>query len=78
MPIVYLTEQYTKSYGVKIENNELVKAQKFKNIFDKENMMLCVKPLEIFLCKCDVTDVLIKLGSLDKAVFSGKTILLIM
>ena len=76
MPIVYVTEHDTKSYGVKIENNELVKVQKLKKLFDKENNLLCVKPLEKFLDKCDVTNMLIKLGSLDKSVFSGNTILL--
>ena len=30
MPIVYLTEHDAKSYGVKVENNELVKVQIFK------------------------------------------------
>ena len=76
MPIVYLTEHDTKSYGVKIENNELVKAQKFKNIFDQENNISCVRPLEKFLGKCNGTNMLIKLGSFDKSVFSGNTILL--
>ena len=40
MPIVYFTELDTKSHGVKIENNELVKVQKVKNIFDEENNIL--------------------------------------
>ena len=43
MPIIHLTEQDTKSYGVKIENNELVEVQKFENIYDDENNIVCVK-----------------------------------
>ena len=45
MPIIFLIEQDTKSYGVKIENIELVIVQKLKKIFVKGNNILCVEPL---------------------------------
>ena len=48
MPIVYLTEHDTKSYGVKIENIELVIVQKLKNIFVEKNNIILVKPLNFF------------------------------
>ena len=48
MPIISLTEHDTKSYGVKIEDDELVIVQKYRKIFDKENKILCVKPSKIF------------------------------
>ena len=76
MPVVPLTEYDTKCYAVKIENKDLVKVQKFKNTFDNENNILCVKPLEIFLGKCDVCNMLSRVGALDKSVFNGNTILL--
>ena len=76
MPILFLTEHDTKSYGLKIENNELVKVQTFENIYDDENNILCVKPLETLLGKCEVCNMLLRLGALDKSVINGKTILL--
>ena len=76
MTILSLTERDTKSYGVKNENDELVIVQNFKNIFDRENNILCVKTSKLFLGKCDATNMLIKFGSLDKSVFSGVIILL--
>ena len=76
MLLIYLTEHGTEPYGVKIEKFELVKIQKLKIIYKDEKNILCVKPLETFLGKCDVTKMLIKLGSLDKSVFNGyKTLL---
>ena len=76
MPVISLTEYDTKCYGVKIENKDLVKVQKYKNVFDNENNILCVKPLEKFWGKCDVCNMLSKEGVLDKAVINGNTILL--
>ena len=76
MPIIFLTKHDTKCYGVKIENNELVKVEKLTIIYDDGNNILCVKPLETFLGKCDVTNMLINIGRLDKSVFNGNTILL--
>ena len=48
MPFIYLTEHDKKSYGVKIENNELVKVQKFEKIYDNENNIVFVKPWKHF------------------------------
>ena len=48
MPVISLTKYDTICYGVIIENNDLVKVQKLKNIYDNENNILCVKPLETF------------------------------
>ena len=76
MPTIYLTTHDTKSFGVKIENKEVVKVQKFENLYNDENNILCVKPSEKVLGKCDVTNMLIKLGNLDKSIFSGSTFLL--
>ena len=76
MPVTYFTEHDTKSHRVKIENNGLVKVQKFINIYDDENNILSTKPLKIFLGKCDVINMLMKLGNLDKSLFSRNTILL--
>ena len=71
MPVISLTEYETKCYGVKIENKDLVKVQKFKNIFDNENNIFCVKPLKTFLGKCDVCNMLTRAGVLDKLVVNG-------
>ena len=38
--------------------------------------MLCIKPLETFLGKCDVCNMLSKEGASDKSVFNGNSILL--
>ena len=73
MTTVYSTEHDTKSYGVKIENIELVKVQKFKIISDKENNILCVKPSEIFLGRYNVINMLVKSGNLEKSLYSGNT-----
>ena len=70
MPIVYLFEHDSKFYGAKFEKTELVEVQKFEKIYDDENNILCVKHLKKFLGKCDVTKMLMKLGNLDKSVFS--------
>ena len=76
MPVISLTEYDTKCYGVKIENNDLVKVQKFENVFDNENSILCVKLSEKFFGKCDVSDMLPRAGVLEKLLLSGKFILL--
>ena len=65
MPIIFLTTHDTKTYGVKIENKEVVKVQKCKNLYNDENIILCVKPLEKFLGKFDVTNMLKNLGNLE-------------
>ena len=46
MTIIYLTKHNTKPYEVKIENNDLIKVQKYKIIYNDENSITCVKPLE--------------------------------
>ena len=76
MPVISLTEYDTKNYGVKLENKDLIKVQKFKIFFDNEKNVLCVKPLERFFGKCDVSDMLTRAGFLDKLVVNRNTILL--
>ena len=71
-----LIEYETECYGMKIENNYLIKVQKFKNNYDNENKILCVKPLETFLGKCDVCNMLSRVGTLDKSIFNRNSILL--
>ena len=63
MTTIYLPELDTKSFGVKIEDDNAVIVQKIKKIFDEEKNILCVKSFKIFLGKCDVTNMLIKIGS---------------
>ena len=75
MPVISLTEYDSKCYGVKIENNDLVKSQKFKNIYDNENNIIGVTPLETFLGKCDVCN-MSRVRVSDKSVINGNTILL--
>ena len=47
-----------------------------KNFYNDENNILCVKPLENFLGKCNVINKLVKSGNLNKSLYSGNTILL--
>ena len=54
MPVISLTEYITKLYGVIFENDDLVKIQKFKNFYDNENNILCIKALENFLGNFDI------------------------
>ena len=63
MTTINLTEHDTKSFGVKNEDDNPVIVQKIKKIFDKEKNILCVKSLKTILGKCDVTNMLIKIGS---------------
>ena len=53
MTIIYVTEHNTRCYGVTFENNGLNKVQKFEDISDDESTLYCVKPLELFLGKCE-------------------------
>ena len=76
MPVVSLGGYDTKCYGMKIENIDLVKVQKYKIIYDYENNKLCVKPVKAFLGKYDVCNMLLRIGALDESVFNGNTILL--
>ena len=58
---------------MEIENNDLVKVLKWKKTYDDDTIILCAKPLETFFGRCDETNVLIKLGSLEDSVFNGNT-----
>ena len=60
MTNINLTQHDTKSYGVKIENNDLIKVKTSKNFFDEGNNILCVKPLEIFLGNCNVINIKVR------------------
>ena len=76
MTILYVTGYNTRCYGVTLENNGLVKVQKFEDIFNDEINTFCVKPLETFLVKSEVYDMTVMSGALDKSVFDGNTLLL--
>ena len=43
MPVKSSTVYDTKCYGVIIENDDLVEVQKFKNIYDEQKNILCIK-----------------------------------
>ena len=51
MTVIYLTEHNTRCYGVTVQNNECVRVQKFENVSDDENNILCVKSPETFWVK---------------------------
>ena len=76
MPVKSLTEYDTKCCRVEIENYDPVKVLKYKNTYDDVITLLCAKPLETFFGRCDVTNKLSKLGSLDDSVVKENTILL--
>ena len=76
MTIIYNTENNCVSYGVTFQNIGCVKVQKFEDISKDENVIYCVKPMEIFLGKSQVCNVTVFSGARDKKVFDGNTILL--
>ena len=76
MTIIYLTEYNTRFFGVTFEIIGCIKVQKCKDISNFENIIICVKPLEIFYGKSNVCDTTLMSGAFDKSVFDGKTILL--
>ena len=76
MTIIYLTEYNTSCYGVSFQKIGYNTVQKFEEISDDENNILCVKPLEIFSSKNEVCDKTCMSGAFDKSVFDGMTILL--
>ena len=47
MTILYVTESITKCYGVTFQNNGWIEVQKFQDISDDKNTIVCVNPLEI-------------------------------
>ena len=76
MTIIYITENNCECYGVTFQNNGCVKVQKFEDISKDENVIYCVKPMEIFLGKSQVCNMTMFSGAFDKKVFDGNTILL--
>ena len=76
MTIIYLTKFNTRCYGVTIQNNGLVKVQKYEGIYADENIVYCVKPLKIFLGRSEVCDMTVMSRACDKSVFDGNTIFL--
>ena len=75
MAIIYITENNCECYGVTFENNGYVKVQKYKNISNDENSILCVNPLRTFLGKSQVSNLTMFSAAFDKSVFDGNTIL---
>ena len=76
MTIIYVTENNCRCYGVTSENNGYFTVQKFKDIVDGKDNILCVNPLRIFLGKSQVCDMTIFSRVFNKSVFDGNTILL--
>ena len=77
MTVIYLTEYNTRCYGTIFGNNGCVWVQKFEDISDNEDKVLCVRPLRAFLGKSEACPMRLMSGTLDKSVFDGNTILLI-
>ena len=75
MTIIHVTENNCECYGVTFENKRYVKLQKFQDISNDENNILCVNPLRTFLGKSQVCDMTMFSGGFDKSVFDGNTIL---
>ena len=42
MTVIYLTEYNTRCYGVTFQNIGFIKVQKFEDISDDENKIICV------------------------------------
>ena len=74
MTVIYLTEYKTRCYGVTLEINGCFEVQKIEDIPNHiENNIICVKPLEIFLGKCEVCDMMCMSVTFDKSVIDGNT-----
>ena len=76
MTILYNTDNNCVSYGVTFQNNGRVKVEKFEDISEDENVIYCVKPMEIFLGESQVCNMTVFSGARDKKVFDGNTTLL--
>ena len=66
MTIINITENNCERYGVTFKNNGCVKARKFEDISKDENVIYCVKPMEIFLGKSQVCNMTMFSGVFDK------------
>ena len=75
MTIIYLTEYNTRCYEVTFENIGCIKVQKYKDIWNYENNIICVELLEIFLGKSEVSNMTLMSRAFDKLVFDGNTVL---
>ena len=69
--MIYITENYTKCYGVTFQYNGYVKVKNFADISNDENTIYCVKPMGIFLGKSQACNMTMFSGAFD-----GNTILL--
>ena len=76
MTIIYITENNCECCGVTFEKKIFVKVQKYKDISNDENIILCVNPLRTFLGKSQVSKLTMFSAAFDKSVFDGNTILL--
>ena len=76
MTVISLTENNTRCYGVTFQNNGRIKVQNFEDISNHEKNIYCVKPLEAFLGKSEVCDMMFMSGAFDNSVFDGITFLL--
>ena len=46
MTVICITEYNTGCYGVTFQKNGCIKVQKFEDLSDDENKIMCAKPLE--------------------------------
>ena len=76
MTTIKITENIFEGYGLTFENIGYVKKEKFKDISNDKNNILCVNPLKTFLGKSQVCKLTMFLGPFDKSVFNGNTVTL--
>ena len=76
MIVIYLTEYNCRRYAVTFENNGCVRAQRFKDISDFKNKILCVRPLRMILGKNEICTKKEISGAYDKEKYDVNTILI--
>ena len=76
MTIIFVTENNCECYGKTLQNKGCVKVQKLKDISDDKNIIYKVNPMETFLGKSQLSDMIEVSGAEDKVVFDGNTILI--
>ena len=73
---IYITENNTKCYAVTSQNKGWIRVQKIEDVRDDKNIIYEVKPMETFVGKSQLCDMMEFSGAEDKEFFDGNTILL--